>query len=79
MAENQRIDEALQRIEGAILPSVSILLDTLVDAAALAKPGADAETYAAEIRALTLQVKTLAREVQAAAPAPVLRRNASAA
>ena len=82
MTTDSHLDEALQRIEGAILPGISMLLDTLIDAAALARPGVDAETYAAEIRTLTLQVEDLARQMEAVTPAsavPDKRRAASAA
>jgi hypothetical protein len=71
MANDYRIGEALQRVEGGILPGISMMLDTLIDAAALARPGVDAETYAAEIRTLTLQVEELARQVEAAAAVPL--------
>ena len=80
MATHAKLDEAIERIEGAILPGISMLLDTLIDAAALARPGTDAETYAAEIRTLTLQVEELARQMEAVAPAvSPERRVASAA
>ena len=42
------VEQALERIEETILPSISMMLDTLLDAAALARPGVDAEIYAAE-------------------------------
>jgi hypothetical protein len=71
MANEHRIDEALQRVEAGILPGISMMLDTLIDAAALARPGVDAESYAAEIRTLTLQVEELVRQVEAAAAVPL--------
>jgi hypothetical protein len=44
------LDEAFDRIEETILPSISMMLDTLLDAAALARPGLNGEAYAAELR-----------------------------
>ncbi len=70
MASNHRLDQALERIESGILPGIASLLDGLVDAAALARPGLDAARYADDIRTLTLQVEELAREMDAPSPAP---------
>ncbi len=81
MATDHQLDEALQRIEGAILPGISAMLGRLVDAASLERPAADAEACAAEIRTLTLQVEELAREMEAATAASRsgdVRRAASA-
>jgi type II secretory pathway component PulM len=75
-----RIDDALGRLEAAILPELSALIRGLVDAAALARPGVDAEAKAAEIRALTAEVEKLGREVEAfSAAARSPRRSPSAA
>ena len=68
MASDHQLDQALERIESGILPGIASLLDGLVDAAALARPGLDAARYADDIRALTLQVEELAREMDASAP-----------
>ena len=75
-----RIDHALGRLEAAILPELSALIGGLVDAAALAKPGVDAEAGAAEIRALTAEVEKLGREFEGLSPAaaPGKRRSGSA-
>ena len=70
MASDDRLDLALERIESAILPRIACLLEGLVDTAALARPGVDAENYAVEIRTLTLQVEELARQMKAVTPAP---------
>ncbi len=64
------VDEALDRIEGTILPSISLMLDTLLDAASLAQPGVNFEVYAAELRTVALQLEALTRQVEAIA-APV--------
>jgi hypothetical protein len=68
---NQQIglDEAFDRIEETILPSISMMLDTLLDAAALARPGLDGETYSAELRTIALQLEELTRQVEAISPA----------
>lgn len=67
----QRLDEAFERIEETILPSLTMMLDTLLDAAALARPGADGDAFAAELRTLGCQLEALTREVEAASPARV--------
>jgi hypothetical protein len=63
------VEDALDRIEGTILPSISVLLDTLLDVAAHAQPGRDSEVYAAELRTVALQLETLTRQMEALAPA----------
>ena len=65
------LDEALNRIEETILPSISMMLDTLLDAATLAQPGVDAEAYAAELRTIALQLEALTKQVEAISPAIV--------
>jgi hypothetical protein len=65
------LDEAFDRIEETILPSLSMMLDTLLEAAALARPGADGETYAAELRTIGLQLEELTRQVEAISPAHI--------
>lgn len=62
------LDEALQRIEETILPSISLMLDTLLDAASLAQPGIDSAVYAAELRTVALQLEELTRQVEAISP-----------
>src|SRR3546814_3073862 len=53
------LDEAFERIEETILPSISMMLDTLLDAATLGQPGIDAHVYAAELRTIGLQLEEL--------------------
>jgi hypothetical protein len=65
------LDEAFDRIEESILPSLSMMLDTLLDAAALARPGFDGEAYAAELRTLAVQLEELTRQVEAVSPAHI--------
>jgi len=58
------LDEAFERIEASILPSLSLVLDSLLDAAALARPGADAEIYAAELRTIGAELESLTRQIE---------------
>ncbi|MFL6844669.1 MAG: hypothetical protein ACJ8ER_07300 [Allosphingosinicella sp.] len=68
-SERQRqLEEAFERIEETILPSLSILLDALLEAAALARPGHDGDAFAAELRTLGLQLEELTREVESLSP-----------
>ena len=77
------LDQALERFDERILPSLSMMLDSLLDAASLARPGVDADAYAAEIRTSALELESLARRMEAIAPADRLSarscRTASAA
>jgi len=59
------LDEAFERIEESILPSLSLVLDSLLDAAALARPGVDAEIYAAELRTIGAELESLTRQIEA--------------
>lgn len=68
-ADSRReLDEAFERIEESILPSLSLMLDTLLEAATLARPGHDGEAFAAELRTLGLQLEALTRQVEAVSP-----------
>ena len=58
------LDEAFERIEESILPSLSLILDSLLDAAALARPSADAAIYAAELRTIGAELESLTRQVE---------------
>ena len=62
-------DAAFESIQAAILPNAALLLDCLLDSAALAVPGLDAAVYAEELRSLAAQVDDLAARVAALAPA----------
>lgn len=50
------------------------MLDTLLDAASLGRPGVDADIYATELRALAAQLTSLTGEVEALAPASFYAR-----
>ena len=69
--QKRSLDEAFERIEETILPSISLMLDTLLVAANLAKSGIDADFYAAELRTIALQLEALTRQVEAVSPAHV--------
>jgi hypothetical protein len=69
--ERHELDEAFEQIEETILPSISMMLDTLLDAASLARPGVDAEAYAADLRTLALQLEELTRQVEAISPSRI--------
>jgi hypothetical protein len=64
----RQLEEAFERIEETILPSLSLMLDAMLDAAALARPGHDAEAFAAELRTLGFHLEALTREVEAVSP-----------
>ncbi len=63
-----RLDEALDRIEGTILPSIAMMLDTLIDAAGTAAPGVNGAVYAAELRTVALEVEALTRQMERLVP-----------
>lgn len=67
-ASRPDLDRAFDEIEGAILPSVGLLLDCLLDAAASARAGVDAGAQAAELRSLAAHVEDLGRRVAALTP-----------
>ena len=75
------LDEAFERIEESILPSLSFILDSLLDAAALARPGTDADIFAAELRTIGAELESLTRQVEAISAERALpkRRQRSAA
>lgn len=59
------IEEAVESIEGSILSGIPNLLDSLLDSASLARPGVDAEAYAAALRTTAAQIDALTRLVGA--------------
>ena len=65
------LDEAFERIEETILPSISMMLDTLLEAATLGQPGIDAEIYATELRTIALQLEALTKQIEAISPVHV--------
>ena len=61
--DHRQFDRALASIDQAILPNLSRLLDGVIESAALARPGADAEAYAASLRKTARQMDQLSRLV----------------
>jgi hypothetical protein len=68
--DHRQFDQALNRIDQAILPSLSRLLDTLLESAALARPGIDAEDYSAGLRRTARQMAQLTALFDAVAQRP---------
>jgi len=67
---HQQFETALARIDEAILPNLSRLLDSVLDSAALARPGIDAEDHSAGLRATARQMARLTALVGAVAQRP---------
>jgi hypothetical protein len=67
----QSLDEAFERIEETILPCISMMLDTLLDAIAAGQSGLDSEIYAAELRTIACQLEALTKLVEAISPSHV--------
>jgi len=63
------VDGALSEIEQDILPSVSLLLDSLLEAATAARAGADAESHACDLRRMAGEIEALTVQVAALMPA----------
>lgn len=66
--DHRQFETALDTIDRAILPSLSRLLDSVIDSAALARPGIDAEDHSAGLRRTARQVDQLTRLVGLVAP-----------
>ncbi len=66
--QSHGVDRAFERIEETILPSISLMLDTLLDAAELRRAGIGSEAYAGELRTLARELETLTRQVEAFQP-----------
>lgn len=62
------LSRAFDEIEGAVLPSIGLLLDSLLDAAASARAGIDANVQAHELRMLAAHVADLTRQVETLTP-----------
>jgi hypothetical protein len=76
--DHRQFGSALDTIDKAILPGLSRLLDDVIDSAALARPGVDAEAYSAGLRRTARQVDQLTRLVALVAPHQRSARNISA-
>jgi hypothetical protein len=77
-ASARPVRAALERIEDSVLPALSAALDGLIDAAALARPGADADQHATELRFAAQKLAALGDLLESfsayAAPAEVPAR-----
>ena len=69
--QQESLEEAFDRIEESILPSLSLMLDSLLESASLARAGKDCESHAAELRTLAVQLEELTRQVEAVSPARI--------
>jgi hypothetical protein len=69
--QQRDIDETFERLEETILPTISMMLDALMEAAEKGQPGIDVEIYAAELRTVALQLEALTKQVEALSPAHV--------
>jgi len=69
---HRQFESALARVDQAVLPNLSRLLDSVLDSAALARPGVDAEAYAAGLRRTARQMGRLTVLVGAVAQRPTI-------
>lgn len=70
--DHRQFDDALASIDQAILPNLSRLLDGVIESAALARPGTDAEAYSAGLRKTARQMDQLTRLVALVAQRPTI-------
>jgi hypothetical protein len=68
--QQARLDEAFERIEETILPCISMMLDTLLDASANLAD-IDPKALAAELQTLAAELEELTRAVERNSPAHV--------
>lgn len=57
--DHRQFDAATRGIDATILASLPLALDGLLDSAALARPGHDAEAYADSLRTTARQMQAL--------------------
>jgi hypothetical protein len=67
---HRQFESALAGLDQTILPSLSRLLDSVLESAALARPGKDAEAYAAGLRKTAHQMGQLTALVSMVAQRP---------
>ncbi len=68
--DHRRFESALAGIDRTILPNLSRLLDSVLESAALARPGVDAEAYSAGLRTTARRLGRLTALVGAVAQRP---------
>jgi hypothetical protein len=64
------LDSALDRIEQTVLPTIASVLDAVIDSAAGARPGIDADSYATALRLLAKEVEEAEAALAALLPEP---------
>ena len=65
--QQDRLDEAFERIEETILPCIAMMLDTLLDASANLAD-ADPKALAAELQTLAAELEQLTKAVERSSP-----------
>jgi hypothetical protein len=70
---HRQFDSALERIDRTVLPNLSLLLDGVLESAALARPGIDALHHAEALRHSATQIAQLAAVMGALAQRPNIR------
>ncbi len=65
--QQRRLEEAFERIEETILPCISMMLDTLLDASANLDQF-DPKALAAELQTLAAELEELTRAVERSSP-----------
>jgi DNA mismatch repair protein MutH len=68
--QQARLEEAFERIEETILPCISMMLETLLDASAGAAEN-DPKALAAELRTLAAELEELTQAVERSSPVHV--------
>lgn len=71
--------EGFETLEAAVLPTVSGMLDAMLEAASLARAGCDADRHADALRMLAGQLEAVTGEIEAIAALASLPNYASAA
>lgn len=65
--QQARLDEAFERIEETILPCISMMLDTLIDASESVAEN-ERRFLAAELKTLALELEELTKAVERSSP-----------
>ncbi len=68
--QQARLEEAFDRIEETILPCIAMMLETLLDASAVAGE-MDRKALAAELQTLAAQLEDLTQAVERSSPAHI--------
>ena len=65
--QQARLEDAFDRIEDSILPSIALMLETLIDASA-GMAETDPKALAAELQTLTAELEDLTRAIETSSP-----------